>query len=112
MYPDDDHQVNMNERDIDKFLDESPDADKYEIRYNKFTGEVKVKNKPITLSYGESDMDKYLNNKESADLLYFYSLKLPSCYKDKSLEEIQEALEKSTEILSSYKRCNEKCCKL
>ena len=55
------------------------------------------------MSYGESDMDKYLKNKESADLLYFYSLKLPSYYKDKSLKELQEALNKSAEILSTYK---------
>ena len=42
-------------------------------------------------------------NKKSADLLYFYSLKLPSYYKDKSLKELQEALKKSTEILTNDK---------
>ena len=42
-------------------------------------------------------------NKKSADLLYFYSLKLPSYYKDKSLKELQEALKKSTEISPNYK---------
>ena len=39
-------------------------------------------------------MDKYLNNKESIDLLNFYGLKLPSEYKEKSLEELQKAFEK------------------
>ena len=39
-------------------------------------------------------MDKYLNNKESVDLLNFYGLKLPSEYKDKSLEEFQKAYDK------------------
>ena len=45
--------------------------------------------KPITttVTYGKEQMDKYLNNKETVDLLNFYSLKLPSEYKDKSLEE-------------------------
>ena len=42
-------------------------------------------------------------NEESTDLLYFYSLKLPSEYKDKSLKELQEALKKSQKISSKYK---------
>ena len=39
-------------------------------------------------------MNKYLNNKESRDIINFFGLKLPSEYKDKSLEEFQEALDK------------------
>ena len=42
-------------------------------------------------------------NKETTDLLDFYSLKLPSKYKDKSLKELQEALQKSQKISSTYK---------
>ena len=52
--------------------------------------------KPITttVTYKKDEMDKYLNNKESIDLLNFYGLKLPSEYKGKSLEELQKAFEK------------------
>ena len=51
--------------------------------------------KPITTTviYGKEQMDKYLNNGDSIDLLNFYGLKLPSEYKDKSLEEFQEAFD-------------------
>ena len=55
------------------------------------------------MSYGESDMDKNLVNKGSTDLLKSKELKLPSYYKDKSLEELQEALKKSQAILTEYK---------
>ena len=54
--------------------------------------------KPIFFKY-----DKNLINKETTDLLYFYDLKLPSEYKDKSLKELQEALQKSQKISSTYK---------
>ena len=56
--------------------------------------------KPITTTvvYGKEQMDKYLNNKETVDLLNFYNLKLPSKYKDKSLEEFQEAFDKAFDM--------------
>ena len=56
-----------------------------------------------TVTFSNSDLDENLMNKKSNDLLYFYNLKLPSYYKDKSLKELQEALKESTEILSNYK---------
>ena len=49
-------------------------------------------------------MDKYLNNKESVDLLNFYGLKLPSKYKDKSLEEFQEAFDKGIDEVANLKK--------
>ena len=49
-------------------------------------------------------MDKYLNNKESIDLLNFYGLKLPSEYKGKSLEELQKAFEKGMEKTTNLKK--------
>ena len=52
------------------------------------------KPKITTIKYEKDEMDKYLNNRESIDLLNFYGLKLPSEYKDKSLEELQKAFEK------------------
>ena len=58
MYPDDDNQIKMNKRDFNKILENNRDlVEKYEITLDEFTGEVKVKNKPISFSYGESDMD-------------------------------------------------------
>ena len=104
MYPDDDIQIKMNKRDFKKFLENNRDlVKKYEITLDEFTGEIKVKDKPITLSYGESDMDKNLINTVSNELLKSYELELPSYNKDKSLKEIQEAFRKSHEILIAYK---------
>ena len=62
--------------------------------------------KPIiaTVIYGKDEMDKYLNNKESIDLLHFYGLKLPSEYKDKSLEELQKAFEKGMNETANLKK--------
>ena len=54
------------------------------------------------VTFSDSDLDENLMNKKSNDLLYFYSLKLPSYYKDKSLKELQEALKESTKILTNY----------
>ena len=59
--------------------------------------------KKRTITFSNSDLDENLMNKKSNDLLYLYSLKLPSYYKDKSLKELQEALKESTKILSNYK---------
>ena len=112
IYPDDDHLVHMNKIDFEKIYRESPNREKYLIKINKFTGETKVINKPINFPYGESDMDKYLMNKGSIDLLQSYGLELPSHYKDNSLKELEEALEKSQAISSKYKDKIKKCCKL
>ena len=49
-------------------------------------------------------MDKYLNNKESIDILNFYGLKLPSECKGESLEELQKAFEKGMEETASLKK--------
>ena len=59
--------------------------------------------KPIIVNYNDSDMNKFLNNKESKDLLKFYGFKLPSYYKDKSLKELQKVCEESLKILTNYK---------
>ena len=57
---------------------------------------LKVMEKPTILTYDKNEIDKNLMNKESTDLLFFYSLKLPSEYKNKSLKELQEALKKKS----------------
>ena len=61
------------------------------------------KPKITTVTYEKDEMDKYLNNKESIDLLNFYGLKLPREYKDKSLEELQKAFEKGMNETANLK---------
>ena len=61
------------------------------------------KPKITTVTYEKDEMDKYLNNKESIDLLNVYGLKLPSEYKDKSLEELQKAFEKGMNETANLK---------
>ena len=77
------------------------------LRFNRSTNEVFLdddKPKFTTVTYGKEQMNKYLNNKDSVDLLNFYGLKLPDKYSDKSLEEFQEALDKGLKELSKYKK--------
>ena len=77
------------------------------LRFNRSTNEVFLdddKPKFTTVTYGKEQMNKYLNNKDSVDLLNFYGLKLPDKYSDKSLEEFQEALDKGLKQLSKYKK--------
>ena len=64
---------------------------------------LKVVEKPTILTYDKNEIDKNLMNKESIDLLNFYSLKLPSEYKDKSLRELNKALKKSQKESSKLK---------
>ena len=72
----------------------------------KDEGEEESVKKPkiTTLEYKKDEMDKFLNNKESIDLLNFYGLKLPSKYKDKSLGELQKAFEKGMEETANLKK--------
>ena len=49
-------------------------------------------------------MDKHLNKKETVDLLNFYGLKLPSGYKNKSMEEFQEAFDKGMDETANLKK--------
>ena len=67
-------------------------------------GESVKKPKITTVTYEKDEMDKFLNNKGSIDLLNFYGLKLPSEYKDKSLEELQKAFEKGMEETANLKK--------
>ena len=62
--------------------------------------------KPITttITYGKDEMDKHLNRTESIELLKFYGLKLPSEYKDKSLEEFQKAFDKGMDETANLKK--------
>ena len=85
--------------------------DKYELKIiDRKRGILKVVEKNLgretkkrTVIFSNSDLDENLMNKKSIDLLYFYGLKLPSYYRDKSLKELQEALKESTKTLTNYK---------
>ena len=72
--------------------------------YEEFEEETVEKPKITTVTYKKDEMDKYLNNKESIDLLNFYGLKLPSEYKGKSLEELQKAFKKGMEETANLKK--------
>ena len=109
---DDEELVRIKKELLDKYLSEGTfDKDRYELIFiDKKRGILKVVEKKMgreskkrTVTFSNSDLDENLMNKKSNDLLYFYSLKLPSYYKDKSLKELQEALKESTKILSNYK---------
>ena len=65
------------------------DSDERTLRLEEMEKEPKK-----VITFEKSELDKYLLNDKSANLLYFYSLKLPSYYQDKSLRELQEALKK------------------
>ena len=82
--------------------------EKYEIVINPNTNLVNViekkKTKITTVKYEKDEMDKYLNNKESIDLLNFYGLKLPSEYKGESLEELEKAFKKGMEKTANLKK--------
>ena len=108
---DDENLVGIRKKDLDKILSEGEfDKDKYELKFidrNKRILKVVEKNlgrepKKRIVTFSNSDLDENLMNKKSNDLLYFYSLKLPSYYKDKSFKELQEALKESTKILTNY----------
>ena len=46
----------------------------------------------------KEEVDKYLNNKKSIDILKSYKLKLPSKYKDKSMADFQKAFNKGMKV--------------
>ena len=95
-------------KEYEKVLRENKELEKERKRLKeileKETGESIKKTKKTTLEYKKDEMDKFLNNKESIDLLNFYGLKLPSKYKDSSLDELQKAFEKGMEEPTNLKK--------
>ena len=108
IYRDDNEEETMPLNDIRNIYKNSPiDKSRYRVMFDTDTKEIKLddkKPKITTVTYGKEQMDKYLNNKETADLLNFYGLKLPSEYKDKNLEEFQEAFDKGLNEAANYKK--------
>ena len=88
-----------------RYIRETEQLKKKLERLKKIKEEYVKKSKTTTLEYKKDEMDKYLNNKESIDLLNFYGLKLPSKYKDSSLDELQKAFDKGMEETSNLKKC-------
>ena len=95
-------------KDIRNIYKNSPiEKSRYILMYDPDTKEIKLddkKPKITTVTYEKDEMDKYLNNKESIDLLNFYGLKLPSKYKERSLEELQKDFEKGMYETANLKR--------
>ena len=108
IYPDDDEKEILSFKEISNIYRKSPfDKSIYNLRLRERTSEVILDDKKpniTTVTYGKDEMDKYLSKKEAVDLLNFYGLKLPSEYKDKSLEEFQEAFNKGMGETANLKK--------
>ena len=108
IYPDNNEEETTTLRDIRNIYKNSPsDKSRYILMYDPDTKEINLddkKPKITPVKYEKDEMDKYLNNKESIDLLNFYGLKLPSEYKGKSLEELQKAFKKGMEETANLKK--------
>ena len=93
---------------LDRIKEENDSIEEMQKEFDRLqqTLEEESVKKPkiTTVTYEKKQMDKYLNNKESVDLLNFYGLKLPSKYKDKSLEEFQEAFDKGMDEVANLKK--------
>ena len=107
IYPDANKIELMTMKDISDFYTKSPmDKSRYKLKFNQRTNEALLDDKKAatTVTYEKNQMDKFLNNKNSIDLLKFYGLKLPSKYKDNSLEEFQKASDEGLSIAANYKK--------
>ena len=93
---------------LDRIKEENDSIKEMQKEFNRLkqTLEEESVKKPkiTTVRYEKDEMDKFLNDKESIDLLNFYGLKLPSEYRDKSLEELQKAFEKGMEETANLKK--------
>ena len=74
--------------------------------FNQETNEVFLKDKraTITLEYSKDERDKHLKTKNTEDSLDSFGLKLPSEYRNKSMEEFQKAFDKGMEAAAKLKR--------
>ena len=103
----DDQKIVMSFKDInDLYKVTSMDKNRYELKYDIIKGRAYLKDiKPITTAiYGENEINKYLNNTGDCEILKSYKIKLPSNYKDKSMEEFQKAFNKGLEVAADLKR--------
>ena len=113
VYPNDDEKEVTTVRDFYEIFIKSPiDTSSYRLVFNQDTNEVFLKDKraTITLEYSKNEMDKHLKTKKTEDLLDSFGLKLPSKYRNKSMEEFQKAFEEGMEAAAKLKRNIKKCC--
>ena len=106
LYPNHDKMVRIDKKLLDDIINTYGfcSQNKYEIKIDDPNERIlKVVEKPIILTYDEIEIDKNFLNKDSIDLLNFYSLELPSKYKDKRLRELNRALKKSQKESSKLK---------
>ena len=65
--------------------------------------EEKLEEEEERIKYGKEEMDKYLNNKGDIDILESYKLKLPSYYRNASIEKFQKAYERGMKVALDLK---------
>ena len=101
---------NIKGSELYRVLSESFNENKYDIDIDENLKIVQVFRKPspmISIKYNENEMNKFLD-KDDEIRLKFYSLKLPSTYKDVSLEEFQEALDTGLKEAENLKKTFDK----
>ena len=99
------YYMRKNEELLGEYKELKKERERLQEILDKESEETVRKPKFTILEYKKEEMDKYLNNKESIDLLKSYGLKLPSEYKGESLEKLQKAFEKGMEETSNLKKC-------
>ena len=95
--------IDIKESELNRKISKSDvDLNKYNIDIEREAKIVQVTKKPEIFSFNEKDMNKFLG-KDDEEILKFYGLKLPSYYKDSSLEEFQKAFEIGLKELNNIK---------
>ena len=97
----------MSFKDINYLYKVTPmDKNRHRLKYDIIKGKAYLKDmKPLTtVEYSKDEMNKYLTNKKTVEILDNFGLKLPSQYRNKSMEEFQEAFDKGMEVAVNLKR--------
>ena len=104
----DDQKIVMSSKDINYLYNvTSMDKKRYKLKYDIIKGKAYLKDmKPITttVEYSKDEMNKHLTNKKTVEILDNFGLKLPSEYRNKSMEEFQEAFVKGMEVAANLKK--------
>ena len=103
----DDQQIVMSFKDINYLYNvSSMDKNRYKLKYDIIRRKAYLKDmKPLTtVEYSEDEMNKHLTNKKTVEILDNFGLKLPIEYRNKSMEELQEAFVKGMEVAANLKR--------
>ena len=97
--------INITKKSLDSILSQgSFNQNKYILKnIDPINRLLKVKKKPVILSYDDEEINKNLMNKDANDLLNFLNFKLPVEYKEKSLSDLNKALKKGEKELTMKK---------